>query len=186
MSISPLHSSPSQAYSMPVSKNSGALTDQAAPIEDNSAAEFDQRVPVEDNDLVILSKESLEELVTLNQIVLAELSALKQKTPVEGEGLATNDQDEVAKSSQKTEQTDENGVKSFAYGFLGFDKPSGSESAEASESTETSETLEATEKREVSDEAKDEAEDGSDDDAYFAGRVMKGLGTLGTIIAVLV
>lgn len=60
------------------------------------------------------------------------------------------------------------GIKSFAYGFLGFDKPSKIEAEPA-----------------VVEEVKAPEEE-TGDDAYFAGRVAKGIGTLGTIIAILV
>ncbi|MCV2402559.1 hypothetical protein OFY17_06590 [Marinomonas sp. C2222] len=62
----------------------------------------------------------------------------------------------------------EDNVKSFAYGFLGFDKPSEVEE-------------EVVEEVEVKTEAEEKT-----DDAYFAGKVAKGIGTLGTIIAILV
>jgi hypothetical protein len=91
-----------------------------------------------------------------------------KEASIEANRLATPSQEEVVKKELPTkehtemEQTEESSAKSFAYGFLGFDKPSNIEEVEV-------------------EEEKTEA-----DDAYFAGRVTKGLGTLGTIIAILV
>lgn len=60
----------------------------------------------------------------------------------------------------KVEEGDDSSIKSFTYGALGFDNPS---------------------------EAHDcKCENDSEDTAYSAGKFMKGLGTIGSIIAILV
>ncbi|MBD5770110.1 hypothetical protein [Marinomonas colpomeniae] len=91
-----------------------------------------------------------------------------KEASIEDNRLTMPSQEEVVKKGLSTEehtemeQAEESSAKSFAYGFLGFDKPSNIEEVEV-------------------EEEKTEA-----DDAYFAGRVTKGLGTLGTIIAILI